>query len=77
MLRGYYCTSIVVYVYGTARSCTECAREILKLRNNLIHLKQFTATEPLAFVAIDILCELIRTKIRKILLLAITDLLKN
>ena len=48
--------------YAVAKHCAACARERVKLRKNTKEMKLFTPKAPLAFVAIDILGELITTK---------------
>lgn len=52
-----YWPSLALDRYATVRQCTKCARERAKLRKHSKTMKPSPATEPLEFVAIDILSE--------------------
>lgn len=69
----YYWPSVTVYFFATIHSCTEFSRERIKLINTFTHMKLFKATEPLSFVAIDIMGEKIFTKRGNRFLLVITN----
>ncbi len=69
----FYWPSMALDVVRTVRSCSNCAKERLKLRRHSKWLKLFSATRPLEFVSIDILGPFRKTKNGHENLLVITD----
>ena len=71
--KDMYWPSLSVDCYATARRCTTCAQNRIKLRQHTQQLKLFPATAPLEAVAIDVLGELIKTSRGYEYLLVISD----
>ena len=71
--RTFYWPSMGVDVYTTARQCSSCARENVKLRKHASSMKLFPAAKPLEFLAIDLLGPLPRTPKGFRYILVITD----
>lgn len=70
---GYYCPLMAVECYVTVSFCAECACERIKLRKSLTHMILFPPKELLFSVSIDILGELILTKLIDRFLFVVTD----
>lgn len=64
---------MAVDCYATVRRYPHCARNSIKLRQNVTELKLYPEKAPLGSVAIDVLVELIRTTRGNLYLLVITD----
>ena len=71
--RDFYWPAMAFDCYAVSRSCTDCARNNVKLRRYSKNLSLFPARAPLEFIAIDILGELIKTARGNRFLLVITD----
>ena len=73
MRRGMYWPNMVTDVRQCCHDCTACARERVKLRSHQAPLKLFPPTQPLEFVAIDILGPLDRASTGHRFILVMTD----
>ena len=71
--RDYYWPSMAVDCYATVKNCVTFAMNRVKLRKRAKFMRLFPAKEPLEFVSIDLLGELIRTRRGNRFLLVIVD----
>ena len=71
--RDFYWPSMTVDIHFTVDSCDACARNRIKDQRNVYPMKLFPATNPLEYVAMDILGPLPRTKHGKRFILVVTD----
>ena len=73
MRQQFFWPSMAADIRNVSRNCHACAKERVKLRSHQAPMKLFPATEPLEFVAIDILGPLPKAKDGSRYLLVMTD----
>ena len=71
--RSYYWPHMAADISATARQCTPCAKNRLRLIRKASEMKLFPATAPLDLVAIDILGPLPRSARGYIFMLVVSD----
>ena len=69
----YYWPSLAFDCYSVVRNCISCAKNRIRLAKNRTEMKLFPSNEPLDYISIDILGELLRTPRGNRFLLVITD----